>query len=188
MTESVELITRRLLLRPFKLGDAVDVFAYASDPEWARYLPVPQPYELQHAEQFVAQRVLTSWDTNPVWAVVLSSKVVGGIGLRINTQHETGELGYSLARELWGQGLVPEACRAVVHWGFKERGLAKVFARADGRNRNSQRVMEKLGMTREGLLRSHIKGRYGRMAERIDDVYFGLLRDEWNAGLEKHLE
>ena len=188
MTEPVEMITKRLLLRPFKLGDAVDVFAYASDPEWARYLPVPQPYELQHAEQFVAQRVLAPWDTNPGWALVLSGKVIGGIGLRINLQHETGELGYSLAREHWGQGLVPEATRAVVHWGFKDRGLAKVFARADGRNRNSQRVMEKLGMTREGLLRSHVKGRSGRAGERIDDVYYGLLRDEWNVGLEGHTE
>ena len=82
-------------------------------------------------------------------------------------QHETAELGF------WGQGLVPEAARAVVEWGFKERALAKVFARADARNTNSQRVMEKLGMTREGLLRSHVKGR----GERID-VYYGVLRDE----------
>ena len=177
MTEPVELRTERLLLRPFKLDDVEDVFTCASDPEWARYIPVPQPYARQHAEEFVAQRVLASWDTNPVWALVLAGRVVGGIGLRINLQHETAELGYSVAKEHWGQGLVPEAARAVVEWGFKERGLAKVFARADARNRNSQRVMEKLGMTREGLLRSHVKGR----DERIDDVCYGALRDEWLA-------
>ena len=121
--------------------------------------------------------MLGSWDTNPVWALVLAGRVVGGIGLRINLQHETAELGYSVAREHWGQGLVPEAARAVVEWGFKERGPAKVFARADARNRSSQRVMEKRGMTREGLLRSHVRGR----GERIDDVYYGVLRDEWPA-------
>ena len=83
MTEPVELRTERLLLRPFKLDDVEDVFTYASDPEWARYLPVSQPYARQHAEEFVAQRVLASWDTNPVWALVLAGRVIGGIGLRI---------------------------------------------------------------------------------------------------------
>ena len=177
MTEPVELRTERVLLRPFELDDVEDVFTYASDPEWARYIPVPQPYARKHAEEFVAQRLLASWDTGPVWALVLKDKVIGGIGLRINSQHETGELGYPVAREHWGQGLVPKAAQAVAQWGFKERGLAKVFARADGRNRNSQRVMEKLGMTREGLLRGHVKGR----DERIDDVYYGVLREEWLA-------
>ena len=83
MTEPVELRTERLLPRQFKLDDVEDVFTYASDPEWARYLPVSQPYARQHAEEFVAQRVLASWDTNPVWALVLAGRAIGGIGLRI---------------------------------------------------------------------------------------------------------
>ena len=90
------------------------MFTYASYPEWARYLPVPQPYARQHAEEFVAQRVLASWDTNPVWALVLAGRVVGGIGLRTDPEHETAGLGYSIAKEHWGQGLVPEGTRAVV--------------------------------------------------------------------------
>ena len=71
----------------------------------------------------------TSWDTGPVWALVLDGKVIGGIGLRINSQYETAELGYSVARERWGQGLMPEAARALVEWGLRERGLTKVSAR-----------------------------------------------------------
>ena len=67
-----------------------------------------------------------------------------------------------------------EAARAVVDWGFRKRGLAKVYAYADERNAPSLRVMEKLGMTREGMLRSHRTFR----DERIDDVYYGLLREE----------
>ena len=73
--------------------------------------------------------------------------------------------------------MAPEAARAVVQWGFEERGLAKVFARADARNTNSLRVMEKLGMIREGLLRSHLE----RRGERIDEVYYAVLRTEWLA-------
>ncbi|MYL06055.1 MAG: GNAT family N-acetyltransferase [Gemmatimonadales bacterium] len=84
-------------------------------------------------------------------------------------------MGYSLARKHWGRGLTAEAARAVVDWGFRERGLAKVYAYADARNAQSLRVMEKLGMTREGTLRSHRTLR----GERVDDVYYGLLRVEW---------
>ena len=68
-----------------------------------------------------------------------------------------------------------EAGLAVVNWGFRKRGLAKVYASADARNPQSLRVMEKLGMTREGKLRSHRTFR----DERVDDVYHGLLRDKW---------
>jgi len=72
---------------------------------------------------------------------------------------------------------MPEAAKAVIQWGFGERGLAKIWAKADPRNRRSWRVMEKLGMTREGLLRGHLKVR----GERVDDVYYGILREEWES-------
>jgi ribosomal-protein-alanine N-acetyltransferase len=175
--QRVSLKTERLLLRPFRLEDVEDVFAHAKDPEWARFflLPIPQPYTRLDAEQFVASQVLASWSTNPAFAIVLNSVVVGGINLSINAVHKTAGLGYGLARVKWGMGLMPEAARAVIDWGFTEYGLAKVYARADLRNRRSLRVMEKLGMTREGVLRSHSKGR----GERIDEVYYGLLREEW---------
>ena len=70
---------------------------------------------------------------------------------------------------------MPEAAGAVIDWAFDELALEKVHAKADLRNVRSQRVMERLGMTREGVLRGHTRGR----GERIDDVYYGLLRDEW---------
>ena len=175
--EKLELKTKRLLLRPFKLEDVDDVYAYAKDPEWERYLllPIPQPYTRRNAEEFVARRVLPSWSTNPAFAIVLNSVVVGGINLRIDETHQSAELGYALARVHWGKGLIPETARAVIDWAFREYGLAKIYATADPRNRRSTRVMEKLGMTQEGVLRSHRKGR----GERRDEVYYGILREEW---------
>ena len=176
MTEPVELKTERLLLRPFRLEDVDDSFAVASDREWAKYLPAaPQPYKRRDAEEFVARQLLRSWDTNPGWALVTESRVVGSIALTVNVQNESGELAYAIQRDQWGNGLMAEAARAVVEWGFKERGLAKIFAKADLRNRQSWRVMEKLGMTREAVLRSEVKARDGR----ADDVYYGVLREEW---------
>ena len=174
-TREFEIGTERLLLRPHRLEDVDDIFEFARDPEWGRYLPVPVPYLREHAEEFVAGRILSSRDEWPVWAIVLAGKVIGGIGIRIDGEYATGALGYSLARQHWGRGLTVEAARAVVDWVFRERGLAKVYAYADARNTASLRVMEKLGLTREGVLRSHRTLR----EERVDDVYYGLLREEW---------
>lgn len=177
MNEPVELRTERLLLRPFWLVDVGDILRYCTDPEWARFLPVPQPYTRQDAEEFVAGRVLVSWATDPSWMMVFGERVIGVVDLHINVVHEIAELGYALAPAHWGKGLMPEATRSVVDWCFAERRMAKVYARVDARNARSLRVVEELSMTREGVLRRHIK----RHDERIDDVYYGVLRDEWGA-------
>ena len=176
-----ELRTERLVLRRFSPGDVDDAFDYARDPEWAKYLyRVPQPYTRRDAEEFVAGRIRASAEREPTWAIALDGTVAGAVGLTVDPRHETGELHYSLARARWGRGLMVEAAGAVVDWGFEERGLAKVSARADIRNRRSWRVMEKLGMSREGVLRSQGKDpRPGR--PRFDDVHYGLLREEWEA-------
>ena len=176
MTGPVRLTTARLLLRPFETADADAVFDYASDAEWARYLEnVPQPFTRSDAEQRVARNMGESWETHPTWAIVLDGVVVGDIVLMIDLRNEIGELGYELSRQHWGKGLVVEAAEAVIDWGFRERGLAKVFAQCDLRNTRSLRVMEKLGMTREGVLRSNSKVH----GQRVDDVFYGLLRHEW---------
>ena len=177
-TREFEMKTERMLLRPHRFEDVDEVFEFASEPEVGRFLPVPKPYFREHAVEFVARRVLASWDEYPLWAMVLEGKVVGGIGLRIDAEHAKGSLGYAIAKKYWGKGLTVEAGLAVVDWGFRKRGLAKVYASADARNAQSLRVMEKLGMTREGTLRSHRTFR----DERIDDVYYGLLRKEWETG------
>ena len=173
-----EIRTERLLLRPHRLEDVDDIFEFAADPDWGRYVAAPIPYLREHAVEFVARQTLASWDDRPTWAIVLEGQVVGGTGIRINVEHATGALGYSIAKKHWGRSLTVEAARAVVDWGFRMRGLAKVYARADARNTQSLRVMEKLGMTREGVLRSHRTVR----EDRIDEVYYGLLREEWEKG------
>jgi ribosomal-protein-alanine N-acetyltransferase len=173
--ERVELSTERLVLRPISLEDFHEILAYSQDEEWGRYTPDPKPYTRRFGEQFVARKVLAPWETAPRFSIVLEDKVVGGVGLEIDAANKAGELAYSLARAHWGKGLVPEAARCVIAWGFRDLGLEKIFAQADFRNKRSLRVMEKLGMTREGVLRSHRKVR----GERVDEVYYGILREEW---------
>lgn len=174
MSEPIELKTERLFLRPIRLQDVVDIYEYAQDEEWARYF---NPHTLNYVETFVSNAVMAPWDTSPRFSIMLNSTLIGGTGLTIDSENKRAELGYSLARDHWGKGYATEAIERVVRWGFEDLGLNKIFAHADGGNRRSWRVMEKLGMSREGVFRNHsiVRG------ELRNDVYYGLLREEWLA-------
>lgn len=168
--------TSRLLLRPFRFADLEDVVDYASDPEWGRFLPVSVPYKREDAEVFLAQRRIEDRGAAATWAIVHAGRASGGITLVQQREQCRAMLGWSLARPLWGQGLATEAGRAVMGAAFRQlEWLHKVWANADSRNGASQRVMERLGMQREGCLRGHRQHR----GEPIDDVYYGILRSEW---------
>ena len=110
-----------------------------------------------------------------MFAIVFCANVVGWIKLNVDRKHEIASIAYALGRDHWGKGLVPEAATALMDWGFTELGLAKIYAGAEGGNTQSQRVMEKVGMTREAFLRSNHIGRGGR----VDQVLYGILRVEW---------
>lgn len=173
------LETERLLLRPFRFGDVDDVLAYARDPEWSRFLRVlPRPYERSHAEQFVAGQVLLDRVTHPAWAITLEGTVIGGVNLRFNFEHRSAEVGYSVARAHWSRGICTEAARAVIDAAFSTHtDLNRVQARADAGNLGSQRVMEKVGMVKEGVLRLSRVER----GEAFDEVWFSILREEWES-------
>jgi ribosomal-protein-alanine N-acetyltransferase len=176
LSEIIE--TERLILRPVDLQDVKDVLAYATDVEWARYLPVPQPYTRRDAKEFVAGQLLLDREKNPSWAIVLDGVVIGGINLRMDFDNHACELGYSVARKHWGKGLATEAARSVIDAAFQFLpDLNKIRAMADLRNVASQRVMEKVGMTREGVMRQNRLFR----GEHVDEVWYGLLRGEWES-------
>ena len=175
------ITTGRLKLRPHRLKDVDDVFAFAQDPEWARYLPVPQPYTYQDAEQFIARQLLLDQKKHPVWAIELDGTVIGGINLRFDFDNKVGEMGYSIARTHWGKGFVPEAARTIINTAFSTYpDLNRIRAMADSRNNGSLRVMEKLGMMKEGTLRQN-RSSHG---EFIDEVWCGILRVEWETKKE----
>ena len=144
------------------------------DDDWSRHF---DPSTVEYVESFVAQKVLAPWDEDPRFSVLLDAKVIGGVGLTIDKRSNIAELGYLIAKAHWGKGIMTEATLRVVRWGFEELGLDKIFAHADVLNVGSWRVMEKLGMTRERLFRGHSLAR----RVRLDDVYYGLLREEWEA-------
>ncbi len=172
--EPTELHTARLLLRPPRQEDLEDELAIANDPEFAFY-GRRDPVTRGSVAEGLARRLATPWSDRPEFVLVFEGRVAGNVQLEIDHANLIAELGYGIAREQWRKGLMTEAARAVIDYGFTTFGLAKIFARADPRNIASVRVLEKLGMTREGLLRKHLI----RRGERVDRVYYGLLREEW---------
>jgi len=156
-----------------------DVFAYAQDPEWSRYLRLlPVPYTRDDAERFVARQLLLDRVTHPAWAIQYEGSVIGGINMRLSFENLLGELGYSIARVHWSNGICTEAARAVIDAAFSTHpDLNRIHARADHRNAASQRVMEKLSMVKEGVLRMSRVER----GEALDEAWFAVLRSEWHS-------
>ena len=91
--------------------------------------------------------------------------------------HARGEIGYALARKYWGQGLMTEAVRAMLDYGFNTLHLNRIEARCDVENAGSWRVMEKVGMKFEGVLRQNIM-LHGRAR---DARMYAILREDWAA-------
>jgi [ribosomal protein S5]-alanine N-acetyltransferase len=116
-----------------------------------------------------------SWDASPTFAVVFEGRVAGTVNFEIDRANSIAMLGYGLGRPNWGKGIALEAVRAAVAWAFDAFDLAKIWATTDARNVRSRRLLEKLGMTLEGRLRSHERARDGR----ADKLYYGVLRTDW---------
>lgn len=168
------LVTVRLALRPWRPGDEDAVFGYIDDA-FSTFLPLPRPYARADAGAFVAGNIATDWALHPRFALTLASAPIGDVNLRVDATHSTAEVGWGIASAYWGRGYATEAGRAAIAWALAEYGLAKAIAVADRENVASWRVMEKLGMTREGVFRSHrlLRG------ERRDMVQYGVLADEF---------
>ena len=169
-----ELRTARLLLRQPRLEDVDAYLALERDPEYAIY-GSRQSIDREGIEWGLARIIATPWEQRAEFAIVLNGLVIGRAILDVDRTNVTGALGYGVSRACWGRGIATEAARAVMEYGFEAFGLAKVWARVDPRNVASVRVLEKLGMQREGLLRDHLLVR----GERMDRAYYGILRAEW---------
>lgn len=174
------LVTERLALRELRDTDAAAIAAGAGDRRVAKYLlQVPSPYPVALARRWaIARRAW--WDQGRGLTLAVTrrdepDRLLGTVSLRRHARDRRAELGYWLAVPAWGHGIATEGVRAIVDYGFRELVLARIYAQVIADNRASMRVLEKLGMRREGVLRQHVK-----KARRLHDlVLFGLLRADW---------
>lgn len=147
--------TERLRLRKAKLSDAEAIFRqYAKDPQVTRYVSWRAHGNLEETREYMRMCAM-AWDIGKAFHWVLETgkekKVVGMVIARVNA--EKWELGFVLARRYWGRGYMTEAVKALIAWAFTQKEIFRVWAVCDIDNKASARVMEKAGMTCEGILK-----------------------------------
>ena len=150
--------TKRLVLRKPRMDDAPFIFErYGQDPEVTRYLIWTPHKHIGETEAFL-QRCMNVWEQGKSFPYVITLQENDDpIGMiEVHHQGFKLEIGYVLARTFWGKGYMTEALRAVVDWAFAQSDIFRMQAICDVENIGSARVMEKAGMTREGLLRRYV--------------------------------
>ena len=166
------LTTERLTLRPFRADDAQEHYdCLVSRPEAMRFLPggVPgTPADSERITTFFAEH----WERRGygVWAVCdATGAMLGQCGLNDVAQRDCVEVLYAFAPEHWGHGYATESGEAAVRYGFETVGLPALCGYVVAKNTASVRVLEKLGMTRQGPLEI-----FGLMADE-----YRLDRSDW---------
>lgn len=181
MRDHLPIETERLLLRDFEPTDLEAFHACASDPEVTRYLPWG-PNELADTGDFLRRKIAEQQAAERmVWDLAVvereSGQLLGSVALRLRDDRCHAELGYLYARHAWGRGIATEAGRAMLRFAFEHLGLHRVHATCDVENAGSARVLEKLGMRREGYFVESVC-RQGRWR---DSYFYAILRREWLA-------
>jgi ribosomal-protein-alanine N-acetyltransferase len=168
------LETERLRLRPYTEADIPELLPLIGTREVAATTRLVHPYSEQDAKDFL----VLAQNPDKVWlAMTLRSdgRQIGGVGLRVERQHQNAELGYWLGAPYWGQGYATEAARGVLRYGFQELHLHRVYASHFKQNPASGRILQKLGMRYEGCQRGHLR----KLDQFIDLELYGMLRQEW---------
>lgn len=173
------IATERLALRDFDPHDWEAMLAIEGDPEAVRYQSFEPRSEVDcrvYIARDIASRSPQRWCFDLAVTLADTGRLIGRVGLDVKApERQLGELWFILERASWGKGLMTEAARAIVDFGFHERKLRRIFLECDPRNLAATRVAEKIGMKREGLLREQIflKGEW------VDSLYYGILSREW---------
>lgn len=155
---SVELLTKRLLLRPFRMEDAYAMYEnWASDEEVVKYLRWPA-----HQDVTISQKVLSQWTSHYhepdyyQWAIELreSHQIIGSISV-VSKNEEVGmvHIGYCIGRAWWHQGYTSEALERLITFFFEDVQVNRIESQHDPNNPNSGRVMAHCGMKKEGIHR-----------------------------------
>lgn len=172
------LSSNRLLLRQITPADVNEMFALRSNPDVMKYLARPLCNNLDEAMaliNIIEQKLETNEGIN--WAITIkgSNTLIGFIGhYRIKWEHFRSEIGYMLSPEFQGKGIVSEAVKLIVDYGFKEMKMHSLEAVIDPANTASARVLEKNDFIKE----AHFKENEFFEGKFIDSVIYSLLKKQ----------
>ncbi|GAA1386199.1 GNAT family N-acetyltransferase [Peribacillus frigoritolerans] len=169
------ITTKRLVLRIFQKSDAVAVTKLCNNYNiYKNTLYLPYPYTIDDALSWIEHH-LDNFNANKSYEFNITDKesgeLYGAIALSNNQKFNNGEISYWIGKKFWGNGYATEAAQAILHFAFEEKQYHKVFARYFNSNPASGRVMQKLGLKKEGILIDHV-----RKENRFEDlVYYGII-------------
>jgi RimJ/RimL family protein N-acetyltransferase len=174
------VVTRRLVIRRMTETDLLDFLKYQTHPDVLRYMPV-EPLTEERAVRFLARQAVVEIGDEGGYIVfaiyhIGDAKTIGEVGINVLPQAQSkGEIGWSLHPHYQGYGYATEAAQVLLTYGFAHHKLHRITSICDTRNTASFRLMERLGMRREGHLRQSqfMKGAWQ------DEYIYALLLDEW---------
>ena len=146
-------------IRKWKLTDAKDLAAALSNKKILDNLRdgIPYPYTEQDGRAFISAMLAADEDETFAFAVTVDDKVIGSVGAfrQGNIHHRTAELGYYIAEEYWGRGIMTEAVKQLCTYVFSHTDIIRIYAEPFADNSASCCVLEKAGFQYEGTLRSN---------------------------------
>ena len=174
----MELSNERLVLREIIESDWIGVHKYASQEIVCRYQPWG-PNTEEESQYFVNQVIKDSRQEPRerfVFAIVYKEKMIGAgeFNIRDHT-NRVGEIAYIVNPDYWGKGIATEVANLLVEFGIEDLKLHRIYATCDPRNIGSSKVLEKVGMVKEGKIREDLLIKDGWR----DSLLFSVLEHEW---------
>lgn len=172
--------TKRLILRKFSKKDLNDLYEYASDNKVTQYLSWNTYKNIDMATEYI-EHIIEKYTKNEIapWGIEWkeNSKLVGSIDfVQYDKKNFSAEIGYVLNRDYWNKGIMTEALKEIIRFGFENMNLIRIETKLNALNIQSERVMQKNGLKYEGTLRKKefLKDKF------IDIKYYSILRDEYH--------
>ena len=161
MNEFPKIETTRFVLNQFTNNDVNEIYSIMSQSEvYSRFSTnIPFPYQKEDAEFLVSLSQNGLAKNHYVLAVRLkdTNQIVGCIDLSVKPQHAKSELGFWIDEKFWNKGFATEVGKTAILFGFQQRNLKRIYATHFEENTASGKVLQKIGMTQEGILRCHTK-------------------------------
>ena len=165
-------------IRKWKLSDAKDLAAALSNKKVQDNLRdgLPYPYTVQDGKEFISAMLSADESETFAFAITVDNMVIGSIGIfrQGNIHRQTAELGYYIAEEYWGKGIMAEAVKQICEYVFEKSDIIRIYAEPFAYNAASCRVLEKVGFQYEGTLRSNAV----KNGKAIDMKMYSLLKTE----------
>ena len=165
--------TDRLIIRDFEPSDVQSLFAYTSQNEVMHYLP-EEVQTIEEARKFVAENMGDEARHFPV-CLKENGQLIGHLAFYPYFGNHTYEIGWVFNPTYFNNGYATEAAFATLKYGFEKMGLHRIIATCQPENIASYRIMEKIGMRKEGFFKKCIP--YGD--EWWDEYYYAILNEEW---------